>query len=92
MEINTFILVMGALVLINDLVVQYIKIKFTNKNTTLVAFVTAIILAFLGLYFNLYDFDIVATIVLGFAVGLFGTSGYDKVKECYAAILLLFSK
>lgn len=89
MDISQFILVMGALVLINDIVVQGIKTKITNKNTTLVAFITAMILAFLGRYFNFYDFDIVATVVIGLAVGLFGTSGYDKVKECYSSILLM---
>jgi hypothetical protein len=91
MKINTFMLVMGALVIINDLVVQAIKIKITNENTTLVAFITAIILAYLGLYFKFYEFDLVATGVLGLAVGLFGTNGYDKVKECYSSIVLLMS-
>lgn len=89
MEINTFMLVMGSLVLINDLVVQAIKTKITNKNTTLVAFITAIVLAYLGLYFKFYEFDLVATGILGLAVGLFGTNGYDKVKECYTSILAL---
>lgn len=89
MDINKFMLVIGALTLINDLVVQFIKTNITNKNTTLVAFVTAIILAFLGLYFGFYEFDIVATIVLGFATGLAGTLGFDKVKQCYNSILAL---
>ena len=92
MNVEQFILTMGSLVLVNDLVVQAIKTKITDKNTTLVAFIAAIILAFLGLYFNFYNFDIVTTAVLGFAVGLFGTSGYDKVKKCYASILVLVGK
>ena len=36
-------------------------VKITNKNTTLVAFITAMILAYLGLYFKFYEFDLVAT-------------------------------
>lgn len=89
MDISQFVSVMGALVLINDLVVQSVKTKITDKNTTLVAFVTSMILAFLGKYFDFYDFDIVTTIVVGLSVGLFGTSGYDKVRECYNSILLM---
>lgn len=87
MDINNFMVVIGALTLINDLVVQFIKTKITDKNTTLVAFISAIVLAFLGRYFNFYEFDIVATIVLGLATGLSGTLGYDKLKQCYNSIL-----
>lgn len=91
MDVNQFILIIGSLTTINDLLVQFIKTKITNKHTTLVAFVTAIMLAFLGLYFNFYDFDVVTTIVLGFATGLAGTIGYDKIKECYSSVLLLLN-
>ena len=91
MDVNQFILIIGSLTTVNDLLVQFIKAKITNKHTTLVAFVTAIILAFLGLYFKFYNFDIVTTIILGFATGLAGTVGYDKIKECYSSILLMLN-
>lgn len=87
MDVNTFILIIGSLTLINNLVVQFIKTEVTNKNTTLVAFITAIVISFLGLYFKFYDYDIVATVVLGLAVGLSSTVGFDKIRQCYNSIL-----
>ena len=87
MDVNQFITVIGALTLINDVVVQFIKTKITDKNTTLIAFISAMALAFLGLYFDFYQFDIVATIILGLGVGLSGTLGYDKIKQCYDSIV-----
>ena len=48
MNINEFITIVGALTLINDLVVQFIKTKITDKNTTLVAFISAIALALIA--------------------------------------------
>ena len=89
MNVNEFITIIGALTLINDLVVQFIKTKITDKNTTLVAFISAIVLAFLGLYFGFYELDIVATIVLGIGTGLAGTLGFDKIKQCYNSILAM---
>ena len=89
MNVNEFITIIGALTLINDLVVQFIKTKITDKNTTLVAFISAVVLAFLGLYFGFYELDIVATIVLGLGTGLAGTLGFDKIKQCYNSILAM---
>lgn len=91
MDINKFILIVGSLTIANNLVVQFIKTNITNKNTTLVAFITAIALSFVGLYFEFYNFDIVATILLGLATGLSSSVGFDKVKECYNSILVLLN-
>lgn len=87
MDVNSFIVIIGSLTLINNLVVQFIKTEVTNKNTTLVAFITAIIISFLGLYFKFYDYDIVATVILGLTVGLSSTVGFDKIRQCYNSIL-----
>lgn len=89
MDINGFILIIGSLTLVNNLVVQFVKTQITNKNTTLVAFITAMAISFLGLYFEFYSYDVVATVVLGLAVGLSSTVGFDKIKECYNSILLI---
>lgn len=89
MDVNTFILIIGSLTLINNLLVQFIKTEITNKNTTLVAFITAIAISYLGLYFNFYSYDLIATAVLGLAVGLSSTVGFDKIKQCYNSIILL---
>lgn len=89
MDINNFILIIGALTFINNMIVQFIKTEITNKRTTLVAFITAMIVTFLGLYFNFYAYDYVATAILGLAVGLSSTVGYDKIKQCYNSILSL---
>ena len=88
-NINYFILIIGALTIINNLVVQFVKTEITNKNTTLVAFITAIALAVGGLYFKFYEFDVIATVVLGLATGLSSTVGFDKIKQCYESILSL---
>ena len=89
MDVNNFILIIGALTLINNLVVQFVKTEITNKGTTLVAFITAMIITFLGLYFNFYAYDYVATAILGLLVGLSSTVGFDKIKQCYNSILNL---
>lgn len=89
MDTNEFVLVVGALTFINNFLVQFIKNELTNKNTTLVALITGVILAFLGLYFKFYNFDIVATCVLGLTVGISSAVGYDKFKQCYDSIMAL---
>ena len=89
MDANNFIVTIGGLTLINNLIVQFIKTQVTNKNTTLIAFATAIVIAFVGLYMDFYNFDIVATVILGLATGLSSTVGYDKIKQCYASVIAL---
>lgn len=89
MDVNKFILIVGGLTLVNNLIVQFIKKEITNKNTTLVAFIAAIALAYAGLYLDFYQFDMVATLLLGLATGLSSTVGYDKIKQCYDSILAL---
>ena len=89
MDINKFIMVIGGLTLVNNLIVQFIKTNVTDKNTTLIAFITAMVLAFIGLYMDFYQFDMVATGILGLATGLSSTVGYDKIKQCYDSILTL---
>ena len=89
MNVNSFILMIGSLTLINNVIVQFIKTEITNKNTTLVAFITAIALSFLGLYLKFYDFNLVVTLILGLATGLSSTVGFDKIKQCYQSILSL---
>lgn len=89
MDVNQFILTIGALTLINNLVVEFIKTKITNKNTTVIAFIIAEIITFMGLYFGFYNLDIVATVVLGLSTGLSSTVGYDKIKQCYDSIVAL---
>ena len=89
MDINKFIMVIGGLTLVNNLVVQFIKTSITDKNTTLIAFVTAMVLAFVGMYMDFYQFDMVSTGILGLATGLSSTVGYDKIKQCYDSILTL---
>ena len=92
MNTNNFILLVGSLTIINNLVVQFIKTEITNKNTTLVAFATAIILTYLGSYLDFYNFDSVATLILGLATGLSSSVGFDKIKQCYNSILQIVNE
>ena len=89
MDVNQFILTIGALTLVNNLIVEFIKTNITSKSTTIVAFITAEIVTFMGLYFGFYDLDIIATVVLGLSTGLSSTVGYDKIKQCYDSIVTL---
>lgn len=89
MNINEFIINATALTLACDLIVQAIKVNVTDKNTTLLAFIVAEVMSFLGLYFNFYNYDIVATASLGGLVWIIGTVGYDKVKEVIEKMMLI---
>lgn len=89
MDINSFIINAVSLTLASDLIVQAIKTNITNTNTTLVAFVVAEVMSFLGLYFGFYNYDIIATASLGGLVWIIGTVGFDKVKEVFEKIKLI---
>ena len=91
MNVNEFIIIIGALTLANNLVVEFFKKTFTHKGTKFVALLTAMMISFLGLYFEFYSYDLVATLVLGFLVWMSSTLGFDSILQCRDSIVLLIN-
>ena len=89
--INMFLLNVGTLTLANNFLVEFVKKAVTNKGTKFVALITAYVVTFLGLYFGLYNYDLVATIVLGFLVWMSSTLGFDSILQCRDSIVLLIN-
>lgn len=77
---ETIITIVGSLTLVTQLIVEFIKTLY-NKNTTLVAFIVAQVVTWVAFYFKAFQFDYLAIVIIGLAVGLASTTGFDKVKQ-----------
>ena len=86
-DVNQFIYLIGAMTIINNVLVEFVKKEITNKNTTLVALITSMIIVCVAAYFKFLEQDIVLMILLGLATGVSSTVGYDKIKQCYKSII-----